>query len=304
MLKTADPAAIVQETVKLIRASIPSSITIRVDISDDAGSIAADPSQIHQAVMNLCTNARQAIESGIGEIAIQVAGTCLTPDNHIRTPELDLDFGSYVTISVSDTGKGMEEDTLEKIFNPYFTTKKRGDGTGLGLSVVHGIVTRFDGAIHIRTIPGKGSTFTLYFPAQTEASREEKPLPQKLIQGKANVLFIDDEPMLVDIGRMMLEKLDYQVTAIEAPLEGLELVKADPERFDLVITDMTMPEIHGTQLALKLKACNPDLTVVLATGFSNIVQAREANPDGIDAILPKPITMGSLSQTLYQLLSG
>ena len=297
------PGEIVTEAVKLLRASIPSSIKITSEIQKDAGPILADGSQIHQAVMNLCTNARQAIESGQGRIGVQVASLKLTPENHTRGPELDLDFGDYVTIAVTDTGKGIESNTLEKIFNPYFTTKKRGDGTGLGLSVVHGIVTRFNGLIRVDTNLGSGSTFTLYFPRHMSKKPPKKKNTPRLMRGMANILFIDDEPMLVDIGRMMLEKLGYKVTALEIPLKGLEMIESDPSRFDVVITDMTMPDILGTQLALRAKQLNPLLPVVLATGFSNIVQTQKANPSGIDAVLPKPITMASLSQTLHQLLS-
>lgn len=297
------PGDIVTEAVKLLRASIPSSIRLETKIHEDAGPILADPSQIHQAVMNLCTNARQAIESGQGKILVAVSAVNLTPENHSRSPELDLDFGAYVTIAVTDTGKGIESNTLEKIFNPYFTTKKRGDGTGLGLSVVHGIVTRFSGIVTVSSSPGQGSTFTLYFPRHRATGASEKEHRIRLMEGKANVLFIDDEPMLVDIGRMMLEKLGYRVTALDTPLAGLNLIASEPDRFDIVITDMTMPDILGTQLADRIKQLNPDLPVVLATGFSNIVQTQKANPGGIDAVLPKPITMGSLSQTLYQLLN-
>lgn len=296
------PGTIVEETCKLLRASIPSSIAIHTSISDETGLIRADPSQIHQAVMNLCTNAAQAIETAMGEISIKVGPVRLTPENHTKSPALDLDHGEYIIISVEDTGKGIEEATLEKIFNPYFTTKKRGDGTGLGLSVVHGIITRFDGAITIDTIPGKGTCFTLYFPKHVPKKNVICRRKSPLYKGKANVLFIDDEPMLVDIGRMMLEKLGYAVTATKAPLTALETVRKDPGRFDIVITDMTMPEIHGSQLALKIKDIRPRLPVVLATGFSNIVQTQKATPSGIDAVLPKPITMGNLSRTLHQLL--
>ena len=301
--KLTAPGEIVSEAVKLLRASIPSSIRLKTRIQENAGTILADPSQIHQAVMNLCTNARQAIETGQGEICVRVESVSLTPENHSRSPELDLDFGAYITISVTDTGKGIEANTLEKIFNPYFTTKKRGDGTGLGLSVVHGIVTRFSGTITVATHPGEGSAFTLYFPAHKEKKPPEKANPIRRVQGQSNVLFIDDEPMLVDIGRMMLEKLGYNVTAIETPLAGLAMITAAPHRFDIVITDMTMPEILGTQLAARIKKENPALPVVLATGFSNILQTQNATPEGIDAVLSKPITMASLSQALYRLLN-
>ncbi len=302
--KITNPVKIVEETLKLFRASIPSSIIIQTDIDQEVGCIRADPSQIHQAVMNLCTNAGQAIENSMGQITIQVQKVCLDSKNHSRTPALDLDFGEYVTISIQDTGKGIETDTLEKIFNPYFTTKKRGDGTGLGLSVVHGIVTRFNGAITIDTCPGRGTAFTLYFPIYDKSPKESLDKTVSPVHGKASVLFVDDEPMLVDIGKMMLEKLGYKVVATNSPLTGLKTIEEKPDRFDLIITDMTMPDMHGTQLALKIKEINPDIPIILATGFTNIIQAQKANPSGIDAVLPKPITMNSLAQTVHQLLMG
>ncbi len=297
-----DPSQIVNETYKLLKATIPSSIKLITDVTPDSGHIQADPSQIHQVIMNLCTNARQAIETDIGEITIALKPVTLTPENHTRGPALDLDYGDYVTICVKDTGKGIESDTLDKIFHPYFTTKKRGDGTGLGLSVVHGIVSRFNGAITIDTSPGKGTVFTLFFPKHIPTDTKVPAYQSPIIKGKASVLFIDDEPMLVDIGRMMLEKLGYKVMATDNPLSGLEAIKERPERFDIVITDMTMPDIHGSELAKRIKKINPGIPVILATGFSNIVKAQKATPEGIDAVLPKPITMDNISQALHQLL--
>ena len=302
--KLTDPVRIVNETMRLFRASLPSSIRLNAEIERDIGCIRADPSQIHQAIMNLFTNASHAIETAMGEIGIRVKARELTPENHTRSPALDLDYGKYITISVQDTGKGIEQDVVDQIFNPYFTTKTRGDGTGLGLSVVHGIVTRFNGIVTLDTRPGSGSIFTLYFPEyRSKEEPDDKPRPPSIIQSSARVMFIDDEPMLVDIGRMMLEKMGFRVTATQDPLAGLERIRDTPDRYDIVITDMTMPQIHGAKLALKIKKINPNISIILATGFSNIVQTQNATPAGIDAVLPKPITMGSLSRTLHELLS-
>lgn len=298
----ANPVEIVQKTINLLRASIPSSIKIHSEIAQDVGYILADPSQIHQAVMNLCTNARQAIENSMGQITIQVKKVCLDTKNHIRNPNLNIGFGDFIIISVQDTGKGIELDTLEKIFNPYFTTKDRGDGTGLGLSVVHGIVTRLNGTITTDTCPGKGTTFALYLPTHKEKEKKITKKNSPLIKGEASVLFVDDEPMLVELGKRMLEKLGYNVMATDSPLEALEYIQKEPDRFDIVITDLTMPDMHGTQLAAKIKLINHLIPIVLATGFTNLIQTQKANPSGIDAILPKPITMDSLSQTIHLLL--
>ncbi|NOX35797.1 MAG: response regulator [Deltaproteobacteria bacterium] len=299
----ANPIEIVEETLKLLRASFPSSIKLHSNIDKNTGCIKADPSQIHQAVMNLCTNARQAIKSGIGHVTIIVRQIIFSSDNPIENLKTDLPFGEYICISVEDTGEGIETDTLDKIFNPYFTTKDRGDGTGLGLSVVHGIVTRFSGAVTTRTRPGEGTVFALYFPKYLKKKKKEKTSRNILIKGKACVLFIDDEPMLVNLGKMMLEKLGYKVVAKESALSALKMIKKSPEKFDIIITDMTMPDIHGTQLAVEIKKINKKIPIVLATGFTNIIQTEKPNPSGIDAILPKPIEINTLSQTLHQLLA-
>ncbi len=298
-----NPIEIVSETTKLLRASFPSSIKIKSDINKDTGCIQADPSQIHQAVMNLCTNARQAIEDGRGAVNIRVDEITHAFDSPIPDLKLELPFGTYILISVKDTGKGIEIDTLDKIFNPYFTTKKRGDGTGLGLSVVHGIVTRFNGAITTQTRPGEGTVFTLYFPKYTKEQQKLKSTTPSLVSGDARILFIDDEPMLVELGKKMLEKLGYTVTAFDSPVKALDKISRNPGAFDLVITDMTMPDMYGTQLAKKIKQLNPQIPIVLASGFSHLSKANIKNPTGIAAILPKPIEITALSQTLSRILN-
>ncbi len=297
-----NPIEIINETLKLLRASFPSSIKIHSEIDKNIGCIKADPSQIHQSIMNLCTNARQAIEDDMGTIQIKVKEIGYSDNEAIDNLKTDLPFGDYIQISVEDSGKGIELDTLEKIFNPYFTTKNRGDGTGLGLSVVHGIVTRFNGAITIKSQPGEGTIFTLYFPKHIKKRERGKNLPLTPINGEACVLFIDDEPVLVELGKMMLEKLGYKVVTANSPKTALKIFKKDPKKFDIVITDMTMPEMHGTQLAIELKKLNKDLPIILATGFSNLAQSKKAMPSVIDAVLPKPIEINTLSQTLYNSL--
>lgn len=298
-----NPIAIVKETIKLLRASFPSSIKIHSDIDPKTGCIQADPSQIHQAVMNLCTNARQAIETGIGEVTVSVKEIVFSQYTPIKGLETDLAFGEYIRISVSDTGKGIENDTLDKIFNPYFTTQKKGDGTGLGLAVVHGIVTRFSGAITTETTPGQGTRFTLYFPKYYSKKKTKQKIKKGLVRGNACVLLIDDEPVLVKLGKQMLKKLGYKVVAITSPISALNLIKKNPKQFDLVITDMTMPDIHGTQLALKIKQINQDIPIILATGLNQLNNSDHPNPESIDAVMPKPIEIRTLSQTVSKVLS-
>ena len=297
-----NPIEIVRETTQLLKASFPSSIVVETLIDPDTGYIQADSSQIHQAVLNLCTNARQAIESGIGKISISVNEFKYSTVHPIPDLTVDLPFGEYIRISVSDTGKGIDPDSLSKIFNPYFTTKEKGDGTGLGLAVVHGIVTRFNGAVTTQTIPGNGAVFTLYFPKYTAKERQQPSLNNQLIPGEARILFIDDEPILVEVGRQMLKKLGYKAVALASPIQALNYIKKNPHLFDLVITDMTMPDLFGTQLAVKIKKIRPDIPVILATGFVNINQSERPTPESIDAILPKPVEIKTLSRAITKVL--
>jgi PAS domain S-box-containing protein len=303
MQKLANPIEIVNETVKLLKASFPSSIKLHASIDSRTGCIQAEPSQVHQAVMNLCTNARQAIESGIGTVTIEVNEILFNADHPIENLMVELPYGDYIKIAVSDTGKGIETDALDKIFNPYFTTKTKKDGTGLGLALVHGIVNRFKGAVTTATTPGKGSVFTLYFPKHCGIEKLTQPTPTSIVKGNARILFIDDEPVLVKLGQKMLTKLGYKAYSTASPVKALNLIKKTPEHFDLVITDMTMPDIHGTQLARKIKAINPNIPIVLATGLSNLNKSHHDSPQSLAAILPKPIEIKALSQTISQILS-
>lgn len=299
----ANPIEIINETVKLLRASFPSSIKIDAQIDNSTGCIKADPSQVHQAVMNLCTNAKQSIKNSIGQVSISVNEIQHTLEAPIENISYDLPSGEYIRISVSDNGTGIKPDTLDKIFNPYFTTKAKGEGTGLGLSVVHGIVRRFHGAITTRTTPGKGSEFSLFFPKHTLENSNKNKTQNTLVKGNAKVLFIDDEPMLVNIGKTMLEKLGYKVSATGSPLKALSTVQSNPDKYDLVITDMTMPDIHETQLAAKIKQINSDIPILLISGFANLNKIQKMKPENIDAVLPKPIEINALSKTIDQIMS-
>jgi len=292
------PSAVTKEALNLLRAALPSSIEIRTNISENISTILMDPGQLQQIITNLCTNSFQAMGKKQGSITITIREVEIHPDIFIPSPDFDLAFGKYVEISIKDDGKGMEADTVEKIFDPYFSTKKGGDGTGLGLSVVRGIVTNCSGHISTKSCPGKGTEQTIYFPVHGKEKKIRPAANLFIDQGHGRVLFVDDEEMLVDLGKSMLEKLGYHATALNSPTEALEMVKKDPYFFDVVITDLTMPDIQGTELANRIKKLRPDLPVILITGLSSIIAAKEVSARGIDLILSKPLSMSSLAQAM------
>ncbi len=302
------PSTVTKEALKLLRSSIPSSITIKTEIVDDVGYILADPTQMHHIIMNLCTNAYQAIEDEQGIITIKIYGTTIGRQHDFtlsssKNKEPDLKPGDYVVISVTDNGKGISQDIIDKIFEPYFSTRKGGDGTGLGLAVVHGIVTQCQGQIIATSTEGKGTTFTIYFPKYVRKDKKtDMPSRQPTVKGQ-KILFIDDEETLVELGKSMLEKLGYSAVATQSGLKALEIIKKDPLAFDIVITDMTMPDIQGCRLARKIKEIRPDMPVILSTGFSNIANSEDASPQGIDAVMSKPFNMNSLAHTINKVLT-
>jgi nitrogen-specific signal transduction histidine kinase len=263
-LQLLQPRNVVLDVLKLIRALLPSSIRITSQI-DSHAFIMADPTQMHQIVMNLCTNAAQALEEEPGTIHISLEDLIIGPSGSDHFTELQA--GDYVRLSVSDDGLGMATHVRERIFDPFFTTKPKGKGTGMGLSLVHGIVESYNGVIWVESAPGQGSTFTILIPA-TAAPAEMPRMPRPVVipRGSEHILLVDDEESLVEIGRRMLQRLGYRVTAVTASLEALRLFTAHPDRFDLVITDQTMPQMTGDRLALKLLEMRPDLPVFICTG--------------------------------------
>ncbi len=296
-------STVAKESLKLLRSSIPSSIKIKTEISENNGYILADPAQLNHMIVNLCTNAYQAIEDNQGTISIKINQLEIDHETSIYQSTLpDLAPGKYITISFTDDGKGMSKEIMDRIFEPYFSTKKGGDGTGLGLAVVHGIVTQCNGQITVKSSKGKGTEFTVYFPKYIK----EKENTGIIISGTASkgekILFVDDEDTLVELGGAMLAKLGYKPVAMKSGLEALKAIQDSPFEFDIVITDMTMPDIQGSQLASKIKKIRPDLPVILSTGFSNIADSENASPAGIDAVIAKPFTISSLARAINEVL--
>jgi len=292
--------AIVSEALKLLRPSIPSTINIEQHIDKRCGNVLADPSQIHQVIINLCTNAFQAMEETGGTLSIDVRETVPAEDILRTFPKLRR--SSHLRLSVSDTGAGMDEATMERIFEPFFTTKSVDKGTGLGLSVVHGIIVSCNGEITVESTPGKGTTFCIYLPVINEkASSDDSEIAP--LKGSGSILFIDDEKAAVQMMTIMLNKLGFTVQAESSPLQALQLFRDNPEKFDLVITDLTMPEMTGLQLAGELRKTSPDLPVILMTGYGkNIEYTMPLNRYGVSKLLKKPVKLAQLASTVNELL--
>ncbi|HUJ68688.1 MAG TPA: PAS domain S-box protein [Syntrophorhabdales bacterium] len=291
---------IVKETVKLLRATTPSTISVHVNASNEA-LILADPTQVQQVLMNLCTNAAYAMQEKGGNLDIELSDHTVSPSN--GNPD-GLAPGQYVKLSVRDTGTGIPADIMEKIFDPFFTTKKVGEGTGLGLSVVHGIVKQHDGSITVISEPGKGSTFTVYFPRITADPESDTLRDDEIPTGSEHILFIDDEEALVEMGEDILAELGYEVMSRMSSIEALSLLKQDPHRFDLVVTDQTMPDMTGVELAKEILNIRPDMPIIMCTGFSYMVDADKAQAAGIKAFAMKPLTKREIAKTIRKVLDG
>lgn len=288
---------IVDETMNLIRASIPTTVKIDLEIDDVSALILADPTQIQQVIINLCTNASDAMPDG-GTLGIKIVDYIAEIDNIVP----GLRKGPYILMSISDSGKGMPPDILDRIFEPFFTTKRRGQGTGLGLSVVHGIVTGHGGTITVETRPGKGTIVHVYLPKTETEPRETAKRIQKLKKGTERVLFIDDEEFILDMAKQMLESLGYHVTATTNSAHALDLFKNNPDSFDIVISDQTMPEMTGLQLSKAIKSIKA-VPFILLTGFSDAVNSESVKSAGIDAFFMKPLTKKELSKIVRMALN-
>jgi len=292
---------IVEEALKLLRASLPTTIEIRRDIETDLGTVLADPSQIHQALMNLCTNAGHAMRDKGGVLEVTLGNVEL--DSAFIASHPDADTGFYVKLTVRDTGHGMAPDVLERIFEPYFTTKEKGVGTGLGLSVVHGIVKNHGGIITAESESGKGTAFKVYLPfIREQVKKPEVDVEGVLLTGYERILFVDDEQFLVDIGKRSLEHLGYEVVPRTSSIEALELFRNQPDKFDLVITDMTMPNMTGDSLALELMKIRDDIPIILCTGYSERISEGRAKTLGIREFVMKPLVITDLANIIRKVL--
>ncbi len=293
---------VIEEVLKLIRSTIPASIEITQFIDLDCGPIKADPTQIHQVVMNLVTNAYHAMEDMGGKLTVSLKEITFGEKDVIG---LDMESGVYACLTVADTGIGMNEKIQEKIFDPYFTTKEQGKGTGMGLSVIHGIVKSAGGAIQMNSGLGEGTEFRVYLPIVIGPIKQhEEEIKEKNKRGTETILLVDDEDAIANMEKEMLERLGYSVVSRTSSVEALKAFKANPSKFDLVITDMSMPNMAGDKLASELVKIRSDIPILLCTGFSQKIPDEKACMLGIKGILMKPIVMKNLSEKIRELLDN
>ncbi len=294
-------APLIKETLKFIRASLPVTIEIRQEFPVSGSMIIADPTQIHQVIMNLCTNAAHAMKERGGMLDVRLAEVEL--DDEVEVDFKGLKRGRYLRLSVTDTGSGIPKEIIKRIFDPFFTTKERGEGTGMGLSVVHGIVKEMGGAISVYSDPGIGTTFNIILPLYKGEAVENKALDKLMKTGSGRILFVDDEEGVITSGRGILEQLGYEITSTTSPMEALELFTSDPGAFDLVLTDLTMPRMTGLELSERLQEIRPDIPIVLCTGFSLGISPERIRDAGIREMVMKPMVASELSEAVYKALN-
>lgn len=293
-------APIIKEMSQLLRSSIPTCIDIRLRIKDDLGTIQADPTQIHQVILNLCTNAADAMAEQEGVLEISLNSIVL--DEHTVALHKDLSPGPYIKLSVSDTGQGIRPEEISKVFDPYFTTKDVGQGTGLGLSVVHGIVKKHMGEVSIHSELGKGTTVEVLFPLIEQPAEAPPAEAEKISGGNEAILFVDDEKAIVELAKKGLERLGYQVETNTSARSALALFRSNPDRFDLVISDTIMPEMTGGTLAKEIMKIRPSIPFILCTGHSRRISEDKARDMGISAFVMKPISFRELAKVIRQVL--
>jgi PAS domain S-box-containing protein len=292
---------IVKECLKLLASTLPSAIEIVSDIASEPLVVRADPTQIHQVMMNLCVNAAHAMRDKRGRLSVTLDTFVL--DGSLAAKHIDIKPGVYARLVVADTGHGMSADTLKRIYDPFFTTKAQGEGTGLGLAVVQGIVKDHDGAILVESQAGVGTTFQLFFPIEAEKAEKEDVIKVVIPRGHGeHILYVDDEPALCESAQSLLQNLGYQVTIHSQPAKALAHFKELPLAFDLVITDLSMPGMSGVDFAMELLKINPDTPVILTSGFVGSWTNELAKTAGIREIVLKPVTSGRLGTLIDQLL--
>ena len=293
---------IIKESMKMLRSAIPTSVEFEQHISDDPCNILGDPAQINQIMMNLVTNAADAMfeEGGLLEVTLE--------KTFLQEEKICFDWvlspGAYVTLKVRDTGEGIDPGVMDRIFDPYYTTKEVGKGTGMGLSVIHGIVKSHGGGVRVESKLGEGTLFEIYFPALEKISEEEKKPEGQIKEGSEKILFVDDEESVVKLNHQLLERLGYQVQSTTKPLEALEWFKADPDQFDVIITDMTMPRLTGDRLAAEVLKIRPQMSVIICTGYSERMSTEKAEALGARKYLEKPIDLLNLASSLREVIEG
>ncbi|MEZ4526736.1 MAG: response regulator [Desulfobacterales bacterium] len=294
---------VIKEALKLLKTSLPATIEIRSDIPAGTDCVLADPSQIHQIVMNLCTNAYHAMRETGGVMGVSLESLFIDAKNSV--PVHDMMPGPWFRLTVSDTGCGMAPEVMERIFDPYFTTRPMGEGTGMGLAVVHRIVSNLRGHITVSSTEGKGSVFQIWLPRLEPESGESEPeAAPEPAGGSERILVVDDEQQIVDMIRKMLDGMGYDVTVRYSSPDALEAFRVNPDRFDLVITDQTMPNLTGAEFCRELMKIRPDVRIILCTGFSDLISRKKAFDLGIRGFLMKPVEKKDLIRTIREVLDG
>ncbi len=291
---------LLEETLTFLRASLPSTISIQENIHVQTDVVMGDPIQIQQVIMNLCKNAADALESGKGTIEIGLTNVRMEPLYYLR----DMKAGDYLKLTVKDTGMGMSPEVVDRVFEPFFTRKDIGKGTGMGLPVVHGIVKSHGGAVTVESEEGKGALFTVYLPISHEKPREEDANGESTpsVQGKESILLVDDEELILSSLQRTLNLSGYRVKALKNGQEALKEFSENPDEFDLVITDLTMPGMTGLELTRKIRSVRSDIPIVLCTGFNDVISQVEAKSFGIKELLLKPVGAGELKKVIQQAL--
>jgi PAS domain S-box-containing protein len=297
------PHSIIKEALKMLRSSIPATIDIQENIASDCGLIEADPTKIHQIVMNLCTNALHSIEDEKGTLSVSLRREKITAE---QITEQDVSPGTFIVLSVSDTGHGINKETLERIYDPYFTTKEVGNGTGLGLAIVQRGVKDYKGFIRVESEPGKGANFQIYLPAlaKNRAISGETEKGKQLPMGNERILVVDDEKTIANMHKAVLARLGYKVTAMTSSKDALEKFRSNPNQFDLIITDQTMPGLTGAELAQAALQLRPNLPIILCTGHSAVVTETDALEIGIKRYVLKPVAIEKLAKDVRILLDA
>jgi nitrogen-specific signal transduction histidine kinase/CheY-like chemotaxis protein len=292
---------LLKEAVKLISVSLPPAVRLELAVTPDLPAVLADPTQIHQVMVNLCTNALHAMRAGGGTLQLALTKTSLPEETTWSKPNLPP--GHYVCLTVTDTGHGMDAATLERIYEPFFTTKPVGEGSGLGLAVVHGIVQSNEGGISVTSSPGQGTTFKLYFPARDAGIRVEAQPDESLKIGRGeHIVFVDDEVPIAEIAQVMLAKLGYRVTIFTDPRRALDHLRENSQDLELLMTDLSMPGLSGVDLIREALRLNPKLPAILLTGYGKAFDSRASASLNIREVIHKPFTMEQLSNAICSAL--